>query len=208
MTEIYMVSEILDKLEDFSYKLKDKEIGVFPTDTIYGILGRADREDVINRVFELKRNRDKEQGFIILTDSIEKIEGFIGRKLTKIENMFAKKYWPGRITLILEKCKKKYKYVSVKDSQAFRIPDFKPLLRLLKLCDFPVIAPSANAAGDKGAGKIENVIKWFKNKIDWIVIDNDRDEIPSSIVKIEKDTIRIIRDGVLKIEENSICMYR
>ncbi len=74
--------------------LKKGKIGVMPTDTIYGLVGKALNKKTVERIYEVKK-RKPEKPFIILISSLRDLKLF-GVKPEKI----LKKYWPGAASVI------------------------------------------------------------------------------------------------------------
>ncbi|MFA5318454.1 MAG: Sua5/YciO/YrdC/YwlC family protein, partial [Patescibacteria group bacterium] len=64
-TIYFLPSEILEITES----LKGGGVGVFPTDTVYGLGGRADKLSVIRKIYRLKK-RDKNKPLLILVSSV------------------------------------------------------------------------------------------------------------------------------------------
>jgi len=46
-------------INDIVARLKRSEVIIFPTDTVYGLGGRADSKKVINKVFKIKIGKKK-----------------------------------------------------------------------------------------------------------------------------------------------------
>ena len=61
-------------------KLSNKEVGVMLTDTIYGIVGLALDENVVQRIYEIKE-RDLKKPMVVLISSMEDLENIFGIKL-------------------------------------------------------------------------------------------------------------------------------
>jgi L-threonylcarbamoyladenylate synthase len=55
--------------------LKNEGIAVMPTDTIYGMVGMAQSEFVVNRIYNI-RNRDLKKPCIILIGDMSELEKF------------------------------------------------------------------------------------------------------------------------------------
>lgn len=139
--------------------LKNDGVGILPTDTLYGLVGRASSKKVFDRIFNLK-NRDSKKPFIILINSIEDLKLFeieIDDETRKI----LEKFWPGKVSVILPCDNEKFSYLSMgTGTLAFRIPNKKDLLDLLKATG-PLLAPSANPSGESPALTIEEAKEYF-----------------------------------------------
>ncbi len=71
--------------------LKENSIVVMPTDTLYGIVGRATSLDVVNRIYSI-RKRDSRKPFIILIGDIDELKNF-SITLSQKQKSALKKYW-------------------------------------------------------------------------------------------------------------------
>lgn len=180
----------------FALLLKEGNIGIFPTDTIYGILGSALRREVVERIFRL-RKRNPQKPAIILVSSLSDIFSFGVRLTRKLDN-FLKRIWPGRISVILpissrEKIKK-FSYLHRGTKRlAFRVPQKKILLKILEISG-PLIAPSANFEGEKPAQTINEAKRYFGDE----VIYFDGGKIvgkPSTLIELSNEKIVILRKG-------------
>ena len=80
--------------------LKKGGLVIFPTETVYGLGGDATNWSAIKKIYEIKK-RPLNNPIICHFKNIEAIEeNFI---LNDIAYKLANKFWPGPLTLILEK---------------------------------------------------------------------------------------------------------
>lgn len=175
-------------------KLKKGEIGVLPTDTIYGVVGTALKQETAERLYKVrKRNPDKP--FLILISSTKDLKRFF------VDTSKAKKYfeefWPGKVTLVLPLLKEgisKFKFLHRgKNTLGFRLPKSQKLLELLKKTG-PLLAPSANPEGLAPAQTIKEARGYFGDTVDFY-ISGKTSKKPSKIVAIDTNgNIHVIRD--------------
>ncbi len=78
--------------------LLQEKIAVIATDTLYGIVGSAFSESVVERIYEVK-GRDENKPFIILIPVIETLKEF-GIVLSEKEKEKIETLWPGSVTII------------------------------------------------------------------------------------------------------------
>lgn len=120
----------------------------FPTETVYGIGAALNQPQAIKRIFKIKK-RPKNKPLQILIASLEQ-----AKKLGKFNQKalgLAKKMWPGPLTLVVYKTRKVPKLVTGGTAKVgLRIPDHKTALALIRACG-PIVATSANKAGEKPA---------------------------------------------------------
>jgi L-threonylcarbamoyladenylate synthase len=172
-------------------------VGILPTDTLYGLVGRAFSRKAFDRIFELKK-RDAGSPFIILISSIEDLRLFdieVDNNTKKI----LEKYWPGKVSVILPCNSENLSHLHLgTKTLAFRMPDKKDLLKLLKLTG-PLLAPSANHPGEKPALMIEEARAYFSNDADFYADEGKLESLPSTLIKIENGKIIVLREGAVAI---------
>lgn len=183
--------------------LKRGKIAVFPTDTIYGILGSAQIPETVERIYKLKK-RDRKKPFIILISSLEDLKKFNISPSQKSGD-FLNKIWPGKVSVILdlpEKNNLKYLHRGT-NSLSFRLPDDPSLIELIKKSG-PLVAPSANLEGEKESENINDAKDYFKEAVDFYIDGGEKKSKPSTLIKIENNKITILREGEVKIETSSL----
>lgn len=179
--------------EEIRKVLKEGGVAVMPTDTIYGLVGKALEEKTILRIYDIKK-RTPEKPFIILIGNITELEKFnVNLPLEQRETLV--KYWPGPVSIILDCEDEKFSYLHRgTHTLAFRMPKSDSLQALLMEVG-PLVAPSANTEALPPAEDIEQAKKYFENSVDYYM---DRGRIvgkPSKLIKLNKDgTINIIRN--------------
>lgn len=187
-----------DRKKIVSY-LKIGKIGLFPTDTVMGICCRMDKKTSVERVFEIKK-REKNKPFLILASDIAQV-----KKYANIDNpdvlKITEKYWPGPLTIVLH-AKKNSVLPQVRANSktiAVRIPDYDDLTSIISEIGIPLIAPSANLAGEKTPVNFEEIDNKIVNAVDFIVSGECKIKKPSTIIDCSHEKFRIIRDGAVKI---------
>lgn len=188
--ELDHVKEVLDK----------GGVVIFPTDTVYGIGCNCFNEEAIDKLFEFKQ-RDYKKPINVLTSSKEQIEK-IAIIQNETEDKIIKEYTPGALTIIL---KKKETVPDLLTSQlntvGVRIPNNKIALQILKIVENPLATTSVNLSGEKAGIQLSDFVDQFQGKVD-IIIDGGISDIQlaSTIVKVENNEIKILREGTVKIK--------
>jgi len=173
-------------------KIKDGEIIVFPTDTVYGIGCDPYNENAVLRLYEIKK-RKKTKSFPILGLSqteLEKIAEF-----NALEKKIAEKFWPGQITLVLKvKDEKIRQSLGLDKKIAVRVPNNRCVLSLLKECKL-LVGTSANISGTApftDPNECSKDLIKYDLLIDGGIIPSRKE---STIVEIVGDDIKILREG-------------
>lgn len=178
--------------------IKRGGIGVLPTDTLYGLVGSAFSKEAVDKVYDLK-SRSERKSLIILISSIDDLKEF-GVEVTREAKKFMKKFWPGKVSIVLPFNNIKFSYLDkMGGTLAFRLPKKNDLVNLIKETG-PIVAPSANPEGLAPAKDIDEARVFFDDRIDFYVDGGKIESEPSTLVKIVGDKIEVLREGAVKIE--------
>ena len=181
--------------------LKKGNVIAIPTETVYGLAGNAFAESSVNKIFKIK-NRPSFNPLIVHIPNPKYINK-IAQNIPKIAQKLSKHFWPGPLTLVLEKQKHISDIVTAgKPTVAVRVPNHKLTLDLLSKLPFPLVAPSANPFGFTSPTSAKHVIEYFADKID-LILDGgvSLKGIESTIIGFENDNAVLYRHGSIPIEE-------
>ncbi len=167
--------------------LKKGGIGVFPTDTLYGLVGSAGSKRAVERVYVVKK-RDTTKPLIVLISKWSDLETF-GIKLTKLERVYAERVWPGRVSIIFPCPSKKFSYLHRgTGSIAIRFARNKTLQTLLRKTG-PLVAPSANPESLPPAETIREAREYFSDTVDFYYAGGRKKGNPSRLIRLSSDGI-------------------
>ena len=173
-------------------------IVVFPTDTVYGIGCNPYNENAVKKIYKIK-SRDKVKSLPVLAYSIDIVKKIV--IMDEFTEKIVKKNWPGPLTLILEVTDQKLKKaLNLQNKIAVRIPESKCTLKLLEKCEL-VVGTSANISGNSPFTDPDDCIKNIKNYDLFLNGGTITSRGESTIIEIEDEKIKIIREGALKIED-------
>lgn len=157
-------------------------IGIIRTDTLYGVIARADDEAAVRRVYELK-GRDDDKSPIVLIDSIEQIYDGLSTE----HAAYVASVWPGPFSVIVPAESAPSWIARGNASVAYRMPAVDELRKLIRTTG-PLIAPSANPQGGEPALDVAEAKAYFGSEVDFYVDDGRvTDNTPSSIIRLEPD---------------------
>ena len=181
--------------------IKKGGIAIFPTDTVYGIGCNPYNINAVKKIYEIK-SREKIKSLPVLAYSLD-----IVKEITCIDSFtekIIKKYWPGPLTLILKLTDKKLKKSLKLDKKiAVRIPDSKCTLKLLEKCGL-LVGTSANISGNSSYTNPNECIKNIKNYDIFLNGGTITSKGESTIIEIENEKIKMIREGALKIKDITV----
>ena len=177
--------------------LKNNKIVGIPTETVYGLGGRADNDNTIKKIFNIK-NRPFNNPLILHYKNSEcALNDILYDDRAK---ELAKEFWPGPLTMV---SKIKNKHISKLatanlNTVAVRVPSNKFIKKLLMQLDFPIAAPSADRYGKLSPTCAEDVYDELKNKIP-LILDGGNSEVgvESTIVDLSNKKVVILRHGCI-----------
>jgi L-threonylcarbamoyladenylate synthase len=185
-------------IERTSQIIEKGGIVVFPTDTVYGIGCNPYNPNSVKKIYEIK-SRTEIKSLPVLAYSLEIVKEIT--LIDKFTEKIIKKYWPGPLTLILTLTDQKLKKsLKLQNKIAVRIPDSKCTLKLLEKCKL-LVGTSANISGNSSHTNPDECIKNIKNYDVFLNGGTITSKGESTIIEIENEEIKIIREGVLKIED-------
>jgi L-threonylcarbamoyladenylate synthase len=187
----YYAKKIDEKVIEF---LRDGRIGLLPTDTIYGLSASALSKDAVEQVHELKERDNRP--LIVLIANIEQL-GKLGINQERAEK--ADKYWPAPISVIFESPNIPEWLSMGTASLAVRVPDNFELRNLIKKTG-PIVSTSANLRGQEPAKTVKEARKYFGDRLDFYVDAGHLDSQPSTLVKIENNKLKVVRQGAYEIK--------
>ena len=164
--------------------LKEGGVVVMPTDTIYGIVGKALDESTVLRIYDIKK-RAPEKPCIILIGNIKELGKFSINLSEEQKNIIKNFSTPTSIILDCPEEKFSYLHRGTK-TLAFRLPILGELRDLL-LKTGPLVAPSANPEGLSPAKNINEAKNYFGDSVDLYIDGGEIISKPSKIIKFNPD---------------------
>lgn len=123
--------------------LKNDDLVGMPTETVYGIAGSIYSEVALKKIFKIKE-RPFFDPLIIHVSNIEEAKILV-KHWPKSADVLTDKFWPGPLTLVLEKSNLVNDLItSGLSTVAIRMPNHPIALNLIKNFGSPLAAPSAN----------------------------------------------------------------
>jgi L-threonylcarbamoyladenylate synthase len=185
-----------DLIERAVDALLDGGLVVFPTDTLYGLGCDATNPRAVARLCEVKgRSPDSPMPVIInhrrlLDQLVEDIPPEIAPLLDR--------FWPGPLTLVLRRRGEALRAISPTGTLGVRIPDAPVALSLARGLCRPIVATSANRAGQPPCASAQEAAEVFGAEIQVIL---DAGTIPagqpSTVLDLSTACPQILREGII-----------
>jgi L-threonylcarbamoyladenylate synthase len=181
--------------------LQQEDLVAIPTETVYGLAGNAFSEDAVVKIFDVK-NRPSFDPLIVHVASLKQVEEIVVH-IPEDAARLAEAFWPGPLTILLEKRNVIPDIVtSGLSTVAVRIPNHPLTIELLRSLSFPLAAPSANPFGYVSPTSVKHVDDQLGQKIPYILDGGDCPVgIESTIIGFKEDPPEIYRLGGITVEE-------
>jgi L-threonylcarbamoyladenylate synthase len=189
------------KLEEPAQIIKNGGIVVFPTETVYGIGANALNAEAVKKIYEIKK-RPLSKPITLLVNSIDMIER-VAKDITPFEYAIIKKFFPGPLTIILQKKDVVPDIVTSGGSTVgIRMPANEIALELINRAGVPLATPSANISDKPSKTNIKDVMSDFPEGVDCF-IDGGKSKIgvASTIVQVIDGVPHILRQGTITEEQ-------
>lgn len=191
-----------DNIEEVVPLVQNGSIVIFPTETSYGLGCNATNQDSVNKIFKIK-DRSTDKPLLIIVQNIDEAKKYI--KWNDLLNTLSEKYWPGALTIVGEYIGSNLaKGVVSKDNTiAIRVTNNMWLIKFIKKCNIPLVATSANLAGDDDIYDNNEVInQYFKRKCTPdIVVDAGilPKNAPTTVLSVVGGVLKVLRQGIIKL---------
>ncbi len=190
----------LEAIQEASDVLKQGGTVVFPTETVYGIGARADKKEAVQRIF-IAKNRPSNNPLIVHIPDLDFARNWVDN-IPKEAEILTSRFWPGPLTLIL----KRSSFIAAEAAAGLptigiRAPNHSVAQQLLKQCQLPIAAPSANPSTHISPTLAEHVEKNLFGKVD-MILDGGPCEIgiESTILDLTRTPAVLLRYGSISLE--------
>lgn len=175
------------------YKLKEKKIILYPTDTVWGIGCDATSEEAVAKIYRIKK-REESKSLLLLVSSVNMLKKYVSVSKVAL-NILKKSTKP--ITIIYQNPKGIAKNVIAKDNTvAVRIVQDDFCRKLIKQFGKPIVSTSANISEAPTPMCFLEINKAILDSVDYVV-DLHKDKIStksSTILKVKEDNVVVLRE--------------
>lgn len=199
---IYLKTDSKDWLEQAAQAIREKKIVAIAYERLFGLAADALDKSVVAKVAAIK-DRDPDAAgsrpiAVILPNA--EAAGLVTPSLSTAATRLSEQYWPGPLTLIVPALPNlPPPLVSKAGTIGIRLAGPSPAAMLARCSGLPLTATSANRAGETDA--LHHADMEGIDGIDVIVEGIVAGPPGSTVVDVTQDTPRILRAGILSIEE-------
>lgn len=148
-------------------KLRQGQVAIFPTDTIYGLSCLADHQSAIKKIYRLKKRR-ADKPLIILVSSLAMAKSFA--KISRLQENYLKKFWSDKAaptTVILESRGFLPSIIGQgRNTLALRLPKNSFLIKIIKELKKPIVSTSLNISGQDNLLDLKDLeFFWHKRSL-------------------------------------------
>lgn len=179
------------------------ELFILPTDTIWGLGVCISYPDAVKKLFKVK-GRPTGQPLVLFPADYNKALELINSTPSMIFKKLAKKFWPGALTIITtsERVFPEGLY-SDGNRIGMRIPNHPIAREIVEASREKVLAiTSANRFRQPDILDADELYNEFKDEVSMMIESDIRMvNVPSTVVDISRDDVKILREGAIPRDE-------
>ena len=159
---------LLDQVNQAVAVLRGGGIIAYPTDTVYGLGADIYNDEAVARVFHIKERPLNQPLPVLIADS-RQVELLTG-DLSRATQLLMKKYWPGGLTIIVNKSSDFNSLVLAGGAKiGIRMPDHDITRAVIRELGRPIVGTSANLHDRPAALTASEVRDQLGNRVDFIL---------------------------------------
>jgi L-threonylcarbamoyladenylate synthase len=169
---------------------------VFPTDTVYGIGCDARNPAATGAIYSAKGRSSLKAIPLLLSDP--NALKLVARSASAQAEALARAFWPGALTLVVERQPGLPAELGGGDTIAVRVPAHEELRAFIRKCGGYIAATSANLSGMPDALDAQSAAAYFGDAVALIVDGGSAaGGIPSTVVDCTVTPPRVLREGAI-----------
>ena len=199
LIEIYSASDSVG-IKRVAEIIRGGGIVAIPTETVYGLAANALDTSAVKKIFTAK-GRPQDNPLIVHISGMDMLKPLV-KAVPDNALSLANKYWPGPLTMVLERTEEIPSEVSAGlDTVAVRMPKNEVALEIIKASGVPIAAPSANLSGKPSPTTAEHCINDLNGKVDAIVVSHpSKVGVESTVISLAGPP-HLLRPGAVTLEQ-------
>lgn len=199
---MYLSEELKKEINEI---LTNGGVIAYVTDTVWGLGCLPSSKKGVKKIYEIKK-REEKKPLILMSNKVENLLPYV-KPLNKKTQELIDKYFPGALTLVLEKTEKTPDYItSGFNTIGIRVPDNAVFKEICEWINGHVLATtSANLSHEPSAKTYEQAIENMQGKADLIIEDFGQlaNGLESTVVLMTDDEIKILRQGAIDVRHET-----
>lgn len=194
---------MLKNREEIKKVLDNGGVIAYVTDTVWGLGCLPENEKGVKKIYEIK-HREAQKPLILMSNEAYNLLEYVRQPLSKTASMLIKKYFPGALTLVVEKSLKTPDFVtSGMNTVGIRVPDNEVFKEICEIATGHVLATtSANLSHQPSAKTYEQALENMKDLADLVIPDYGyfAKGLESTVAGVFGDEIKIFRQGAIDLD--------
>jgi L-threonylcarbamoyladenylate synthase len=181
--------------------IKRGGVVAFPTETVYGLGANVFDEEATKKIF-IAKGRPSDNPLIAHVADVSQIS-LLASHITESARKLIEVFFPGPLTVVLPK-KESVPLIATAGLQTVgvRMPRHPIANEFLRLCEKPLVAPSANLSGKPSPTVWQAVYEDLNGKIDCILCGEQTEVgLESTVVDCNDDVPLVLRAGAVTLEQ-------
>lgn len=193
-----------DQLDEAVDLLRAGGVVVYPTETSYGIGCDGTNDEAIRRIFTIK-GRPLGKGMTVLLPSLEAAGEYV--ELSPNVKTLVQRYWPGALNVVAPAAARTplSPLCATNGTHAVRLSSHPVAAALARRLGKPLVSTSANLAGKPDLYTVREIFDAFFGQPampDALIDAGDLPRTPpSTVIKVDRDGIRVLRQGRVVVWE-------
>jgi len=176
------------QIHDAAQIIRNGGLVAFRTETVYGLGANALNPTAAQKIF-IAKNRPPEKHLVMMFPSLKHALAHFPNDIDATHQKLFKKFRKG-LTVILP------------NGQGVRIPSDPVAKKFLRTCAVPLFVTSANLSDQPSPTTWQEVHVALDDRVDAIIMSKPcKLGKESTIIKIEKDQIKILRQGAISADK-------
>ncbi|WP_242394721.1 L-threonylcarbamoyladenylate synthase [Anaeromyxobacter oryzisoli] len=194
-----MEPELASRVEQAAAVLRAGGIVVYPTETFYGLGALASAGEALERLARAKLRPEGKPLPLVAADraqvaAVARLEGAAVR--------LADRLWPGPLTIVLPARPGVHPAIHAgTGTVALRIPGSEVARALAAAAGGALVSTSANLSGGPPPDRVAALDRTLRGRVDHVLDAGPTPGgLPSTIVAVEGDAVRLVRAGAVAFE--------
>lgn len=195
--------DIIKKLKPAVKAIKNGDLVIIPTETVYGLAADCFNVSAVNKIF-LVKNRPYSDPLIVHISKISQLKDVV-KSIPKKAQRIIQTFWPGPVSLVVYKHPKLPDIVTAGlNTVCVRMPEDEITRTFIDLCGTPLAAPSANLFSRVSATDISHIIKDFsgKDEVKYVIYTGrPKYGVESTVIDCTSYPFKVLRYGAVEVEK-------
>lgn len=196
--QIYNDNIAENQIEEIVEALKNGEVIIIPTDTLYAIACDALNPKAIEKVCRLKGINPEKTNLSILCDTISTVSDYA--KFDNYAFQLMKENTPGPFTFLFRAANSLPRAFKGRKIVGVRIPDNTPVRKIIEALGNPLLSTSITYEDEDYGINPDLIEEAYEGKADLMLKADEGSLVPSAIIDCSGASPEIIRNGPVAID--------